>query len=366
MTDQTPILTIETVDKSFGATAVLQGVSVTLHEGEVVALLGASGSGKTTLLRVAGGLEVPDRGRISIGSSVVFDASAGIDIPAEGRNLGFVFQSYALWPHMTVASNVSYGLRLRGVSATEREARVLAGLERLGLGALSRRYPHQLSGGQQQRVALARALVYEPPIVLLDEPLSNLDANLRDEARAWLRELIVTLRLSALFVTHDQVEALAIADRVVLLNRGTVEQVGTPDSLYGDPRSLFAATFLGTNNVFPVTIDPTSGQTGGQTDGTTLVSCGPHRIRGTTRSNPGDTPTSTAVIRLERVGVNPALQVDPDWTTLWLPLRTSLYLGERWEHVFDLNGHAFRAWGPKRLDKGLHAVNLPVDGVWVF
>ena len=321
MTDQTPVLTIESVEKSFGTTAVLQGVSVTLHEGEVVALLGASGSGKTTLLRVAGGLERPDAGRITIGSSVVFDASSAVDIPAEGRNLGFVFQSYALWPHMTVAANVGYGLRLRGASAADREALVLAVLERLGLGSLGSRYPHQLSGGQQQRVALARALVYEPPIVLLDEPLSNLDANLREEARAWLRELIVTLRLSALFVTHDQVEALAIADRVVLLNRGIVEQVGPPDSLYGDPKSLFAATFLGSNNVFPVTVDPTSRQS----DGTAIVGCGPHRIRSHIRSSAGNTPASMAVIRLERVSVNPVLNMGTDWTTLELPLRTSLY-----------------------------------------
>jgi len=362
MTDKTPALTIEAVVKSFGSTAVLQGVSVTLHEGEVVALLGASGSGKTTLLRVAGGLERPDAGRITIGSSVVFDASSSVDIPAEGRNLGFVFQSYALWPHMTVAATVGYGLRLRGASAADREARVLAVLERLGLGSLGSRYPHQLSGGQQQRVALARALVYEPPIVLLDEPLSNLDANLREEARAWLRELIVTLRLSALFVTHDQVEALAIADRVVLLNRGIVEQVGPPDSLYGDPNSLFAATFLGSNNVFPVTVDPTSRQS----DGTAMVGCGPHRIRSQIRSSTGNTPASMAVIRLERVGVNQTLNTGTDSTTLELPLRTSLYLGERWEHVFDLNGHAFRAWGPRKLEPGTHAVNLPVDGVWVF
>ncbi|MSQ43752.1 MAG: ABC transporter ATP-binding protein [Chloroflexi bacterium] len=362
MTDQTPILTIESIEKSFGATSVLQGVSVTLHKGEVVALLGASGSGKTTLLRVAGGLERPDRGRITIGSSVVFDTSSGIDIPAEGRNLGFVFQSYALWPHMTVNANVGYGLRLRGTSPTERETRVLAVLERLGLGALGDRYPHQLSGGQQQRVALARALVYEPPIVLLDEPLSNLDANLREEARAWLRELIVTLRLSALFVTHDQVEALSIADRVVLLNRGIAEQVGPPASLYGDPKTLFAATFLGSNNVFPVTIDPSSKQA----DRTAMVGCGPHRILGTIRSNAGEAPSSTAVIRVERVTVDPTLNVDKNSTSLSLPLRASLYTGERWEHVFDLNGHSFRAWGRKRLDRGTHTVHLPVEGVWVF
>ena len=149
-----------------------------------------------------------------------FDAARGIELPAEKRGLGLVFQSYALWPHRTVFDNVAYGLKLRGVSAAEIKTRVEKTLSQIGLGHLAARYPHQLSGGQQQRVAIARALVYEPPVILLDEPLSNLDAKLREEARAWLRTLIVTLGLSAIHVTHDQVEAMAIADRVVLLDAG--------------------------------------------------------------------------------------------------------------------------------------------------
>ena len=196
--------------------------------GEVVALLGPSGSGKTTLLRAVAGLEAPHGGSIAIGDNVFFDARARIDLPAEKRGLGLVFQSYALWPHRTVFDNVAYGLKLRNVPAAEIKARVEKALSQIGLGHLAARYPHQLSGGQQQRVALARALVYEPPVILLDEPLSNLDAKLREEARAWLRELIVTLGLSALCVTHDQVEAMAIADRILLLNAGVIEQEGTP------------------------------------------------------------------------------------------------------------------------------------------
>src|SRR5471032_622115 len=199
------------------ANQILKGVSMHLKKGEVVALLGPSGSGKTTLLRAVAGLESPKGGTIEIGERNVFDGAKNFEMPAEQRNLGLVFQSYALWPHRTVFDNVAYGLKLRGTDATEIKMRVEKTLAQIGLGHLAERYPHQLSGGQQQRVAIARALVYEPPVILLDEPLSNLDAKLREEARAWLRALIVTLGLSAIHVTHDQVEAMAIADRIVLL-----------------------------------------------------------------------------------------------------------------------------------------------------
>ena len=193
----------------------------------MVALLGPSGSGKTTLLRAVAGLEKPHAGSIGIGDRVFFDAARKIELPAEQRGLGLVFQSYALWPHRTVFDNVGYGLKLRNVPAAEIKARVDKTLTQIGLGHLAARFPHQLSGGQQQRVAIARALVYEPPVILLDEPLSNLDAKLREEARAWLRTLIVTLGLSAIHVTHDQVEAMAIADRIVLLDAGS-HRAGRP------------------------------------------------------------------------------------------------------------------------------------------
>ena len=177
-----------------------------------------------------------------------FDAARKIELPAEARGLGLVFQSYALWPHRTVFDNVAYGLKLRKVATAEIKTRVDKVLAQIGLAHLAERYPHQLSGGQQQRVALARALVYEPAVILLDEPLSNLDAKLREEARAWLRQLIVSLNLSALIVTHDQIEAMAIADRITLLNGGVIEQEGTPTELYKDPTTLFAAEFMGNNN----------------------------------------------------------------------------------------------------------------------
>src|ERR1700716_4270908 len=206
-----------------GDNEILKGVSLVVPRGEVVALLGPSGSGKTTLLRAVAGLEQPYAGSVAIGDTVFFDAARKIDVPAEKRGLGLVFQSYALWPHRSVFDNVAYALRLRGIAMSEISRRVDQALTNLGLGALAKRLPHQLSGGQQQRVAIARALVYNPPVVLVDEPLSNLDAKLREEARAWLRELIVRLGLSALVVTHDQTEAMAMSDKILLLNFGKIE-----------------------------------------------------------------------------------------------------------------------------------------------
>lgn len=194
------------------------------------------------------GLEKPTSGRIAIGNRTVYDGTPRSEIPAEERNLGLVFQSYALWPHKTVFDNVAYPLKLRKVAAGEIKERVQRVLDQLGLGHLGNRHPHQLSGGQQQRVAIGRALVYNPPVILLDEPLSNLDAKLREEARVFLRELIIKLGLSALMVTHDQNEAMAISDRILLLNNGVIEQQGTPQEMYGSPATLFAAEFMGSNN----------------------------------------------------------------------------------------------------------------------
>src|SRR5215470_10882806 len=255
-------LVVQDIRLRLGGNDILNGVSLTVPRGQVVALLGPSGSGKTTLLRAVAGLETPHAGTIAIGDKVFFDAAKEIDLPAENRGLGLVFQSYALWPHRTVFDNVGYGLKLRGVKADEIKQRVDKALAQIGLGHLGARYPHQLSGGQQQRVALARALVYEPPVILLDEPLSNLDAKLREEARAWLKALIVSLNLSALLVTHDQIEAMAIADRITLLNAGAVEQQGTPTDLYNLPGSLFAAEFMGSNNRLTGTLKEKFGDRG--------------------------------------------------------------------------------------------------------
>jgi iron(III) transport system ATP-binding protein len=356
-----PELVVEDVHKRLGSNDILKGVSLAIEKGEVVALLGRSGSGKTTLLRSVAGLETPDAGHISLGGRVLFDAKKRVDVPAEGRGLALVFQSYALWPHRTVADNVAYGLKLRKVPAAEIGARVKDVLGQLGLDHLGDRYPHQLSGGQQQRVALARALVYSPPLILLDEPLSNLDAKLRQEARIWFRQLIQRLHLSALYVTHDQVEAMAVADRVLIIEDGRVEQEGTPQELYENPRSAFAADFMGVNNRFEGRVLAAAG--GGEDaaveiagDGWSLT--GTHR--GDRPLSPGD--KAAALIRVERVAVTG--EAEPD--TLPMRLETSLYLGERWEHQFRRGDLAVRLWTPWPLQPGDYAVQFPRESLWVF
>src|SRR5574343_1664473 len=255
MTKQNNTLKVDSLCLQYGDNAILKGVSFELKPGEVVSLLGASGSGKTTLLRAVAGLEHPSSGRIAIGDSVLFDGAAKLDLPVEKRGLGQVFQSYALWPHRTVFDNVAYGIKLRKVADADIRQRVDQALASLDLGHLAARFPHQLSGGQQQRVAIARALVYNPPVILLDEPLSNLDAKLREEARAFLRELIVRLNLSALCVTHDQTEAMAMSDRILLLRNGPIEQEGTPQEPYGPPQTLYTAEFMGSNNRFEAAVE---------------------------------------------------------------------------------------------------------------
>ena len=348
-------LSVDDLYLAYGTNPILKGVSLTLNRGEVVSLLGPSGSGKTTLLRAVAGLEMPTTGTIRIGDKVVFDGAAKIDVPAEGRNLGLVFQSYALWPHKTVFDNVAYGLKLRKVTGPDTVSRVRAALEQLSLGHLGDRYPHQLSGGQQQRVALARALVYNPPVILLDEPLSNLDAKLREEARAWLRELIVELQLSALCVTHDQGESLAMSDRILLLNEGRIEQQGTPQEMYGNPATLFAADFMGSNNRLP-------GRVTEIRDGAARLEGVGFALWGRARQGAEAGKDGTAMIRLERI----RLATGPGDNVLEAGLTTSMYLGDKWEHLFHVGESRLRAFGATPLDPGTHWLQVPREDLWVF
>ncbi len=347
-------LIVKDVALRLGDNEILKGVSIAVPAGEVVALLGPSGSGKTTLLRAVAGLEIPHRGSIAIGDRVFFDAARGVELPAEERGLGLVFQSYALWPHRTVFDNVAYGLKLRGVSAPEMKTRVEKTLSQIGLGHLAARYPHQLSGGQQQRVAIARALVYEPPVILLDEPLSNLDAKLREEARAWLRTLIVTLGLSAIHVTHDQVEAMAIADRIVLLDAGVIVQEGPPTALYNEPATLFAAEFMGSNNRLDGALVENSG-------GRATIDLFGERITGIARTE-ATSGKATGIIRIERV----RCASSPGPNRLKMELKAPMYLGERWELVFALDNLTVRAYASAPLKPGEHYVEFPPEALWVF
>ena len=241
-------LIIEGVRKKFGAQEVLRGLSLEVPSGSFFSLLGPSGCGKSTLLRIVAGLEKPDSG------SVILDGLDLANTPPQERGIGMVFQQYALWPHMSVDENLRFGLRCQGLPRSEQDARVNDCLRLVRMAEYAHRYPHEISGGQQQRVAVARALALRPKLLLMDEPLSNLDARLRAEIRDELRVLHAHLGITIVYVTHDQEDALSLASSVALLREGQIEQVGSPVDMYRRPLTPFSATFLGDANLLPVTV----------------------------------------------------------------------------------------------------------------
>jgi len=267
-------IAVEGITKHFVGFQALNGVDLAIDSGELIALLGPSGSGKTTLLRIIAGLEFADAGR------VLFGAEDMASRPVRSRNVGFVFQHYALFKHMRVRDNVSFGLRMRPrhtrPARVEIERRAEELLDLVQLGGLGDRYPHQLSGGQRQRVALARALAIEPRVLLLDEPFGALDAKVRKDLRRWLRELHQRIGTTTIFVTHDQEEALELADRVVIMNRGAIEQVGTVDEVYEQPSSPFVFEFLGSTNILSA-----------RAEGRGLLIAGADRPLATSKIHPG-------------------------------------------------------------------------------
>jgi ABC-type Fe3+/spermidine/putrescine transport system ATPase subunit len=240
---------IDHLAKHFGCEAAVHDFNLVAAAGEFVTLLGPSGCGKTTTLRCIAGLERPDAGDIRIGGKTVASAQRGINHNPEHRNIGMVFQSYALWPHMTVFDNVAYGLRVRRAPGSVVRERTMRALELVGLPDMAGRYATRLSGGQRQRVALARAIVYEPKVVLFDEPLSNLDAKLREQMRIELVRLQKEVGITSIYVTHDQSEALIMSDRVVVMNNGVIQQIGDPHSIYARPVNAFVANFIGVANL---------------------------------------------------------------------------------------------------------------------
>src|SRR6266513_928792 len=281
-----PGVILKALTKRYGDVGAVDGLSLEIKPGELLALLGPSGCGKTTTLRLVAGFLAPEAGEIWVGDRCL--SSPLSVVPPERRRMAMIFQSYALWPHMTVAQNVAYGLRFKpGLSRGDREARVREMLRVVQLAGYEARYPGELSGGQQQRVAVARALVVEPEILLLDEPLSNLDANLREEMRFEIRRLHETFGNTTLYVTHDQAEAMVISDRIAVLKAGRVAQVGTPEDLFQRPRTRFVAEFIGRTNLLTgVASEPgvvTRGalrlRLGGLTPGApVVVSIRPHEI----------------------------------------------------------------------------------------
>ena len=240
-------LELDKLSKHYGAVRSVDGIELGVEQGEFICLLGPSGCGKTTTLRMIAGFIEPDAGEIRVGGKVI-SSPRGV-VPPERRQMSMIFQSYAIWPHMTVAQNVGYGLKMKAMPPTEREARTEAMLAATKLAPQAQRYPSELSGGQQQRVALARALAPNPEILLLDEPLSNLDANLRGDMRFEIRRLHDQFHNTSIYVTHDQTEAMTMADRIVVMNAGRIEQIGTPEDVYDRPNSRFVARFIGASNV---------------------------------------------------------------------------------------------------------------------
>lgn len=251
---------IEGLYKHFGPETAVSDFNLSIAEGEFVTLLGPSGCGKTTTLRCIIGLERPDGGEIRVGGDTVASAERGIYLYPEERDLGMVFQSYAVWPHMTVFDNVAYGLRVRRVSGEELKRKTMRALELVDLAHLADRYATKLSGGQRQRVALARAIVYEPKVVLFDEPLSNLDAKLREQMRIEIVRLQREVGITSIFVTHDQSEALVMSDRIVVMDKAVIQQVGDPETIYSNPVNAFVANFIGVTSLLEGTLVGRSGE----------------------------------------------------------------------------------------------------------
>ncbi len=349
-------VTLAGIEKTYGATVAVRDVSLQVADGEFVTLLGPSGCGKTTTLHMVAGLIAPTRGAITVGGRAVADAARGLFVPPHKRNLGMVFQSYALWPHMTLAENVRYPLKIRRVRGAEATRRVGTALELVGLGTFAGRYPHELSGGQQQRGALARALVAEPDILLLDEPLSNLDAQLREELRGEIRRVQREVGTTVLFVTHDQTEAMAVSDRIAVMDAGSIAQIGTPREVYAHPATLFVATFVGAVNVLDATTE------GGNTHAAAL----PALALPLDAPAPTTAPRFRAAVRPEDIALLPA-----KGAAVIGVVETRTYLGDRAAYTVRAGELLLRVLTPNTEDAapgatvGLavrRAVALPPDG----
>jgi len=333
-----PGVTLKGLTMRYGDVAAVQGLDLEVKPGELVALLGPSGCGKTSTLRLVAGFLTPESGEIWVGERCL--SSARVVVPPERRRMAMIFQSYALWPHLTVTQNVAYGLRFHGVARADRERRVRDMLRVVQLEGYGSRYPGELSGGQQQRVAVARALVVEPEILLLDEPLSNLDANLREEMRFEIRRLHEQFGITTLYVTHDQGEALVISDRVAVLQHGRVAQIGTAQELFERPRTRFVAEFIGKSNLIE-----------GVAEGSSVIARGPLRLRvAAVELAPG-----TAVlfsIRPHQIELIPgapgARAAPPDSNQLAGTVRRASYLGDAvdYEVALDLSDQVLRVAAP--------------------
>jgi len=323
------VLQLRGVGKFYGSVRAVDDLTIDVRKAEVLTLLGPSGCGKSTTMRLVMGLENCDRGEVVYRGQVLDSAEQGLFVPAHKRSMGMVFQSYAIWPHMTVFENVAYPLRVRGVNNAKTRNAVERALDLVGLQGFENRPSPNLSGGQQQRVALARSLVFEPQLLLLDEPFSNLDARLREQMRAEVRILQRRLGITVLFVTHDQVEALSLSDRIVVMKAGLVEQIGTPRELYERPRTIAVRDFLGQT----ITIEARAGEF---RDGNTLwLDVGKNTlIKAMIPAGEAHPPVGTSctiAVRPEKVEVRPKGSPGSDENVLHGTIEMLLFIGERFE-----------------------------------
>ena len=351
---------VQNLGRSIGNLEILKDVSFTVAEGEFLTLLGPSGCGKSTTLNALAGLDRPSSGRIVVGGETFYDEARGIFVDARYRNLGLMFQSYALWPHMTVAQNLDFTLEIRKLRGAEARKRVMESLELVDMAQYAGRYPGELSGGQQQRVALARTLVYQPKLLLLDEPLSNLDAKLRDRARDWLRDLQRRTGVTTIYVTHDQTEALSLSDRIIVMNQGRIVQHGTPTTIYETPGSMFVADFVGASNAFEAEVV-------GFEEGTARLRLGEDtHILARPEFTPELGEMLTVTIRPERIeAVTGASAAEPnDFSVL---VDATSYQGARTIYGFALGGQRVRFEAAAGLDSDTTArIRLPVEAIRVY
>ncbi len=347
-----PEITVQGLSKRFGQERALNDISFTVHDKEFLTLLGPSGCGKTTTLMSIAGFQRPDRGTISCGGQVFFDQASKVCLAAEDRNLGIVFQSYAIWPHLTVFGNVAFPLKIRKLKKDALRRRVLETLALVELADYAGRYPHELSGGQQQRVALARALVYSPSVLLLDEPFSNLDAKLRERARTWLKRLQGEMGLTTLFVTHDQDEALSLSDRTVVMSAGSALQVGGPEDIYHRPKSQFVAEFLGHCNILAAS----AVATGPGTTELVLAANGKHITVSGDDLKAGD--QRQLAVRPEEIELDD-LDDATGANTYRADVRTVSFLGDHYLYELDLDGLALTVTSTRSLAAPAVTVRVP-------
>ncbi|MFE7420245.1 ABC transporter ATP-binding protein [Rhodococcus sp. NPDC057529] len=361
-----PEVVVKNLIKDYAGNRVLNDVSFTIADGEFFTLLGPSGCGKSTTLNCVAGLERPDEGFISVADIVFLDSNANVFVAPEGRDLGMVFQSYALWPHMTIGDNLALPLKLRKVPKPRRAELIADALDKVGLLHLKDRYPHQMSGGQQQRVALARALVYAPKVLLLDEPLSNLDAKLREQARSWLKRLQSEVGITTIYVTHDQDEALSLSDRIAVMSKGNMLQVGTPTEIYEKPAVAEVANFIGRCNFLGGVV---TGVHGDEvvlnltcSDQSLLVNTAFQGVTG--QFDPGQ--KVTVAIRPERLVLADAAANVPPGSALSGTVLETAYVGSRFEYQVQVGDVVVQAQHHHGRFAGKVTLALPEDGCLIY